>query len=1136
MQFVRQTWTLVKKDLIILARRHALSTAIRALLFPLLATFVLAYIKVWTATPGLYGIGTPTPIKSLADALAETGSARPKVIIMNGGFTDGDIGSVVDQLSTTIQNNGKELHILKDDSELQSLCPSSTGGVSNCYGAVQFLASPDHGGRDWNYTIYADASLDGTLSITSSTNDLQLYTLPFQHAIDSAIASTHGGAGLPENMMQYPFTSEPESEKEQLDSQEWQRDIQAFLGFAFFVALSGLTYHLTGHVVHQREQGILQLVDAMMPNRRRWECLAARTLATHIAFDLVYFPGWIATGGLMTIAFPNSSAGYFVLLNLLTGLALSSYSILASSLFRRAQLSAISTIIAALVFALAAQFALNAYNNAQIGGVLATGLLFPPSAYVYFLVATVGFEYNGQALQLNQFVPTIPGLNVPPVWEVTAGTFLGLLVLQILLYPPIAAVIERILHGRSSRSRRLRNSADMGGLAVRLRGFSKHFRNLKDKKKIVKAVDELSLALHTGSISVLLGANGSGKSTTLNAIAGLETITSGSIELDGTGGIGLCPQKNVMWEELTVREHIQIFEALKRTTPNNAKTPEEEIAGIIEACDLSIKSAAKVKTLSGGQKRRAQLAMMLAGGSRVCCIDEASSGIDPIARRKVWDILLNERGKRTIFFTTHFLDEAEVLSDQVTILSKGKLKAEGSVVLLKNQFGGGYRVILEEDSQKLGPFTIPNVSQQSDYGHAVFEVTDRSDLGSFVSILEQRGFHQYRIQGPTIESVFLKLTEEMRGESGMAQELLPGKYDSADEYSSTLLTKPLTASQALTLHTGKGCSPLKQVGILFLKRLTILKHNFMPYISALFISLVLAGMVTRFFVDIDPDFLDGVPCTNPKDVAEESFTEYLSPDQFPHGGFVCGPPDVNVTLQRVIPNDTRYSGYSEAPSWSSIPAVGSLAAFNSYVSKNSGHLYLGGFFDDSATPTFAWHGLFSGGSPLFLQAAFDSVLMNQTIVFGFQTFKQSFTPVSGIGFLVAVFTTLGFAIYPGLFALYPTAERLRKVRAMQYSNGILPSSLWLAHLLFDSMFILIISVATVVIWATQYQGWYALGYMFVVFFLYGLAATAFSYVVSLFVSSQLAAIAFTAVIQVIITVLYFMAYVCFFPSCFLSIS
>jgi ABC-type multidrug transport system ATPase subunit len=186
---------------------------------------------------------------------------------------------------------------------------------------------------------------------------------------------------------------------------------------------------------------------------------------------------------------------------------------------------------------------------------------------------------------------------------------------------------------------------------------------------------------------VLLGANGSGKSTTLDAISGLNTITSGSIEIDGTGGLGLCPQKNVMWDELTVFEHVQLFNRLKSSGKGDSK---QTIENLIRACDLGHKIKAKSATLSGGQKRKLQLAMMFTGGSRVCCVDEVSSGLDPLSRRKIWEILLAERGDRTFLLTTHFLDEADVLADYIAILSRGNLKTKGTSVQLKHEVGAGY--------------------------------------------------------------------------------------------------------------------------------------------------------------------------------------------------------------------------------------------------------------------------------------------------------------------------------------------------------------------------------------------------------------------------------------------------------------
>jgi ABC-type multidrug transport system ATPase subunit len=376
----------------------------------------------------------------------------------------------------------------------------------------------------------------------------------------------------------------------------------------------------------------------------------------------------------------------------------------------------------------------------------------------------------------------------------------------------------------------------MNGNAIRLHNFSKQYKGALKERDRTKAVKDLCLDIHAGSLTVLLGANGSGKSTTLGAISGLESITSGHIEVDGTGGIGLCPQKNVLWGAMTVEEHVYFFQRLKWPSLPVPQS-RHEAKRLVIGCDLEMKRDAKAKTLSGGQMRKLQLAMMLAGGSRVCCIDEASSGIDPLARRKIWDILLNERGDRTMLLTTHFLDESEVLADHVAILSKGRLKADGSVASLKNRLGGGYRIILPKDERdERVPAIVrsnPDIIHRQGYNESVFEVPDTRILTSFINRLEQSGVQDYRVQGPTMEDVFLRLAEEMKDEE------IAEKMHAGINYSRPMSGRPrsssalISNSMPLKLHTGRGCGPIKQTAVLFLKRLTVLKHNFMPYVAAL---------------------------------------------------------------------------------------------------------------------------------------------------------------------------------------------------------------------------------------------------------------------------------------------------------------
>ncbi|KAL8642025.1 MAG: hypothetical protein Q9226_008555 [Calogaya cf. arnoldii] len=279
-------------------------------------------------------------------------------------------------------------------------------------------------------------------------------------------------------------------------------------------------------------------------------------------------------------------------------------------------------------------------------------------------------------------------------WKLQGRVLWVFLLFQVARYPVLALLSNDYNSGRVQNSVQY-SKFDPKAPTVQLREFSKVYKQhwfsrlLWKKKPNVNAVKNLTLDAHKGQILMLLGPNGSGKSTTLDAIAGLSKVSSGRLDINGVGGLGIAPQKNVLWDELTVKEHVSILYNLKAA---NTERTKQHIATLIDACDLLSKKEAKPKTLSEGQKRKLQLAMMFAGESSVCCVDEVSSGLDPLSRRKIWDILLAERGDRTIIMTTHFLDEADFLSDRIAILSTGQLKADGSSAALKHLYGDGYSV------------------------------------------------------------------------------------------------------------------------------------------------------------------------------------------------------------------------------------------------------------------------------------------------------------------------------------------------------------------------------------------------------------------------------------------------------------
>lgn len=287
--------------------------------------------------------------------------------------------------------------------------------------------------------------------------------------------------------------------------------------------------------------------------------------------------------------------------------------------------------------------------------------------------------------------------------------------------------------------------------------------------------------------------------------------------------------------ELTVREHIRIFSDLKCLSEVN----NEVVNDLIKGVDLHGKLPAKAKTLSGGQKRKLQLAMMFAGGSSVCCVDEVSTGLDPISRRRIWEILLAERSRRTIIMTTHFLDEADYLADDIAIMYKGALRASGTSASLKQAYGNGYTVKLPCQTN-FNPQISALVEKEQSRLTTVYRVPTGVAATELVEKLEQNGLHDYQLSGPTMEELFMKVT----GDS-----ILP-TADKPEEKSDESNTAELKAHHVVVTGTdvdyelteGRPISTLQQWWFLFGKRVQIFKRRWVPYFVAVAFALVGAGI------------------------------------------------------------------------------------------------------------------------------------------------------------------------------------------------------------------------------------------------------------------------------------------------------
>jgi ATP-binding cassette subfamily A (ABC1) protein 3 len=1073
--------------------------------------FFITYAKNFFIPPSEYGIGSPNPIRPFSNALESATGGRNKVVFVNNGHTGGEIENVIGQLSDQVRKAGLEAITLQKEVDLLTTCQSSLRGASTCFGAATFLSSPNEGsGGGWNYTMRSDGALGDQIYVNKNDNDIEIYILPFQRAIDQTIASVSGAQALPQ-VDEFPYTERTQKERDERIRQLYMGALINIMGVALYIGVCGVTYQLTGQMAEERERGISQLVEAMSPSNKPWHTQFARLLSNHIAFDIMYFPGWVIMGLIVwALAFRSSNAAILVIFHILAGLSLTSFSIFGGAFFRKAQLSGITIVIIPILLAIIAQVA-GPYGT---GAVYALSLIFPSMNYVFFIIYVARFE---RQLIGTNLVKSAPDYNSHR-WTNIGIVFWIFLIIQTLVYPVLGALVERWLYGTISADRKTTTSSPDHNII--LTNFSKHWtpswlrRNVLAKIGIkapetVKAVDDFSIKARKGQIMVLLGANGSGKSTTLDAIAGLNTITSGAIEIDGTGGLGLCPQKNVMWDELNVYEHVRIFNQLKSTGAYDSK---DTIENLIRACDLGHKIKAKSSTLSGGQKRKLQLAMMFTGGSKVCCVDEVSSGLDPLSRRKIWEILLAERGDRTFLLTTHFLDEADVLADYVAILSRGVLKTKGTSVQLKHEVGAGYHVTYPKNAPVAPPKDAVRKPSPSE-GMVQYQFTAALPATRYVDILRENGVENYDIVGPTLEDVFLAYAEEVKEYHLMEadRDEALGILDSNNKDTDVPSDHNSETVKAPSMGKGVGTSMFKQTLILMRKRWTILRRNFWPYVFALLIPIAAAGLVTLFLKGYTPVGCDPGASSN-----DPQIFSLASVDVVPL--IPIGPRNL---VGRAINTIAERTGIST----DSFHIVDTLDEFNNYVDTQFRNITPGGFFLNENGPGLMAY-LGSGGvvGGLVTLNALDNILTDISITTQYQQFAVPFAPNMGDTLQLILYFGLAMSVYPALFALYPTQERLRNVRALHYSNGIRAVPLWLAYTTFDFFFVLVISGVTTAIFVGASNAWYAPGYLFVVFCLYGLCAVLFSYIISIVVTSQLAAFAFAAGGMVSLYLIYFIGY------------
>lgn len=304
-------------------------------------------------------------------------------------------------------------------------------------------------------------------------------------------------------------------------------------------------------------------------------------------------------------------------------------------------------------------------------------------------------------------------------------------------------------------------------------------KNLTKEYKKLKAIDNLSFEVYEGEILGLLGPNGSGKSTTINCILSLLNFSKGSIKIfnkemepdsyDIKKDIGVVFQDVAVFEELTVYDNIDYFCGLYINDKNMRK---KYIADALDLVGLNEFTKFYPKQLSGGLLRRLNIACGIAHKPKIIFLDEPTVAVDPQSRNNILDGIkkLRERGA-TIIYTTHYMEEVEILCDRVIILDKGKVIASGTPDELKSLANIEEKISVEinsiEDKYLAAIKKLPNVSEVSFNNHLLQVIYTKGDnnLTKFMDYLKKEEICYQKIfsERPTLNDVFLELTgKELR--------------------------------------------------------------------------------------------------------------------------------------------------------------------------------------------------------------------------------------------------------------------------------------------------------------------------------------------------------------------------------------
>ncbi|XP_045487538.1 uncharacterized protein LOC111000059 [Pieris rapae] len=701
------------------------------------------------------------------------------------------------------------------------------------------------------------------------------------------------------------------------------------------------------------------------------------------------------------------------------------------------------------------------------------------------------------------------GADWSKVWEspddtgdMNIGLAAAMMVVDACLYFLLGHIVERIWGLKNVKSNVTYISSTDEKAGVSIINITKVY-----SRGNKPALSGVSVELRPGQVTTLLGHNGAGKSTLINILTGMLKPTSGQVVIrSGSGGstrVGVCPQRDVLYEHMTAREHVHLYATL-----NNA--PSSEVDGILKVLSLGHVCDEPVSRLSGGTRRRLCVALAFVGRPNLVTLDEPTSGVDPQARREIWSMIMKLRVNRTILLTTHHLDEAELLSDQVVIMHKGQIHTTGSPIEIKRTLGSGYKLTIlypggtqdidEKTRQglELTRNVVNNASLVDVTGDEVeinvpFYDEDgvSTDFEVLCSTLEDSsgrlGYRSYGMECTSLEQVFFNICD---------QDEVPRNSSAVDATSKSASSSSIK-TDCVPLVPPEG--PLKASAAR--QFLALLQKRYTHYIRnrwLLFLLLVLPSLfvtVAMGFASIRPpadneislrlhpdlyrpttDYLVRPSNSVPENLLGKRVMDILRHEQHSRNWTK----EDSLTCKCVDPiQQCEIPGKLDRPNLMVLPDVDTLndwlvTSQQAYIEKRYGG-YSSSVSDDVTHLTSWYNNKGHHALPTYLNRLNEALLKastgdNATLTLYTHPLKISneqlnkdnvYQHVADAG--ISAMLLIGYSLVSAGAAIYLVTERTQKQKRLQLLCGVSPTVYWSSALICDMIVILVNLAITVVI-------------------------------------------------------------------------